>query len=261
MGKTAVLGIFVKAPVAGLVKTRLAAEIGPDRAVELYRRLGRRVVQAVARGEHEIVVWSAPPRDAALVRAWLDGLGVSRFLLQAGGDLGKRLRAAFAKHFHEGVRRVVIIGSDCPGIDVGLTKEAFAALRRHDVVLGPAWDGGYYLIGMKQLHESLFQSITWSSSAVAQETAARAEAAGLSCHLLPMLRDVDTVADARAVGLLPFARRPFSKTTSGVKSAHTRETPPHRRVVSRSAGGSSHPFRSLRCSWTACQQYQAATVR
>ena len=201
MRNARVLGVFVKAPVPGLVKTRLAAEIGPDRATALYRRLGRRIVQAVVGADHETVVWYAPPRDAPLVRAWLDGLGVSRLLPQSRRDLGNRLRAAFAKHFREGARRVVIIGSDCPGIDAGLVARAFAGLSGHDVVLGPAWDGGYYLIGMKQLHESLFQGIAWSSSAVTQETSARARAAGLSCHLLRTLRDVDTVADARALGL------------------------------------------------------------
>ncbi len=199
MAERDVLGVFVKAPVPGQVKTRLAAGVGPDRATALYRHLGRQIVHAVVSPDCETVVWYAPPGDAPLVRAWLDGLGVSRFLLQSGGDLGRRLCAAFARHFHEGARRVVIIGSDCPGIDSELTAQAFAALKRHEVVLGPAWDGGYYLIGMKALHASLFQGIAWSSAVVAQETVARARAAGLSCHFLQELRDVDTVADAQAV--------------------------------------------------------------
>ena len=203
MCKPPVLGVFVKAPVPGQVKTRLATELGAERATQLYRRLGRHVVQQVVSAEYETVVWYAAAGDGSLVRAWLDGLGVSRFVSQAGVGLGNRLPTALAKHFCEGAPRVVIIGSDCPGVDSRLMAQAFAALGRHDVVLGPAWDGGYYLIGMKELHASLFENIAWSSSTVARETQMRARAAGLSCHLLPTLRDVDTLADARAVRLVP----------------------------------------------------------
>lgn len=211
MHKAHVLCVFVKAPVPGQVKTRLAMELGANQATELYRRLGRQVVQGVVGEEYETVVWYAPPSDAPLVRAWLDGLGVTRFLLQSGADLGDRLCTAFAKHFREGARRVVIIGSDCPGIDAGLVAQALAALGRHDLVLGPAWDGGYYLIGMKRPHEFLFEGIAWSTSSVAEETATRARAAGLSCHLLLTLRDVDTGADARAAGLPASCWRPLGR--------------------------------------------------
>lgn len=142
------------------------------------------------------------PAWGRLVRTWLDGLGVSRFHAQPDGDLGSRLGAAFARHFSEAARRVVIIGSDCPGVDRRVIGEAFAALDDHDVVLGPARDGGYYLIAMKSLEESLFRGITWSSSAVLRETRAIACRLGLSCGLLRPLRDVDTISDARALGLI-----------------------------------------------------------
>jgi len=197
-----VLGVFVKAPVAGRVKTRLAAAVGPERAAELYRRLGRQVVSGAGSDAHQTAVWYAPRAGGRLVREWLDGLGVSRFHPQPGGDLGSRLRAAFARHFSEGARRVVIIGSDCPGLDRHVISEAFAALDHHDVVLGPARDGGYYLIGMQGLYEPLFQGMPWSSFAVLNETRAAARALGLTCHLLSPLRDVDTIADARALGLV-----------------------------------------------------------
>lgn len=199
--------MFVKAPLAGRVKTRLAAEVGPECATELYRRLGRHVVAATVSDRHRTVVWYAPRTCGRLVRDWLDGLCVSKFHPQPSGDLGCRLRSAFATHFREGARRVVIIGSDCPGIDRGLIRDAFAALDDHDVVLGPARDGGYYLIGMKALHEGLFQGISWSSPAVLRETTARADAEGLSYRSLRTLRDVDTVADAHAVGLMAPPRR------------------------------------------------------
>jgi rSAM/selenodomain-associated transferase 1 len=203
-----VVGIFVKAPVAGRVKTRLAAVVGPQRAAALYRRLGRQVVKATVSHEHRTVVWYAPRARGQLVRAWLGGLGVARFQAQPGGDLGWRLRAAFARHFREHVQRVVIIGSDCPGVDQRVIAAAFAALDDHDVVLGPAWDGGYYLIGMKALHEPLFRGIHWSSAAVLTETGAVAGRLGLSCHFLARRRDVDTASDAHALGLVALPRLP-----------------------------------------------------
>lgn len=197
------LGVFVKAPVAGRVKTRLAADIGPLRATALYRRLGRQVVGATAGGDYETAVWYAPRGREALIRSWLSGLGVPQFHAQPGGDLGSRLRAAFGRHLREGARRVVVIGSDCPGVNRQLIGEAFAALEAHDLVVGPAWDGGYYLIGMKTLHEPLFRGIRWSSPEVLSETASVARGLGLSCHSLLPLRDVDTMSDAQALGLVP----------------------------------------------------------
>ncbi len=201
MPEAHVLGVFVKAPVAGRVKTRLAADIGPVLAAELYRRLGRQVVAATIAATHRTVVWYAPRAGGRLVRAWLDGLDVSRFHRQSGRDLGRRLHAAFARHFSRGAGRVVIIGSDCPDVDRWLIGDAFTALDRHDMVLGPALDGGYYLIGMRAPHDALFQRIPWSTAAVLQLTLDRARQLGLNTALLPTLRDVDTAGDARAIGL------------------------------------------------------------
>lgn len=206
MAEPQVLGVFVKAPIPGRVKTRLAADIGPVAAAGLYRRLGRRVVRAAVSDEYQTAVSYAPRGDGRLVRAWLRGLGVHRFHPQAEGTLGARLLAALGRHLRAGARRVTIIGSDCPGVDRRVIREAFAALDDHDLVLGPARDGGYYLIGMKALHEPLFRGIHWSSEAVLSETRTAARDLGLSCHLLGPLRDVDTLADARAMGLMPVPR-------------------------------------------------------
>ncbi|MGH7548357.1 MAG: TIGR04282 family arsenosugar biosynthesis glycosyltransferase [Gemmatimonadales bacterium] len=197
------LGIFVKAPIPGRVKTRLAEEIGAVAAAELYRRLGRQVV-AAARGRgssHHTTVWFTPAAEEAVVREWLEGVARVELRAQTGESLGDRLSNAFAHEFAEGAGRAVIIGSDCPGVDRRLVAEAFGALNEDDVVLGPALDGGYYLIGLSRPEPALFRDISWSTARVADQTRARAHALGLSCHLLRPLRDVDTLEDARALGL------------------------------------------------------------
>jgi len=147
-------------------------------------------------------VWFTPSSARTAVRAWLDGLSVSDFRPQIGGGLGTRLVHAFGRLFGEGDGAVVIIGTDCPGVDRRLVGGAFAALRSHDVVLGPARDGGYYLVGLRAPQPALFRGIPWSTDGVTRATRARASALGLSCLLLAPLRDVDTARDARALGLL-----------------------------------------------------------
>lgn len=196
------LGVFAKAPVPGRVKTRLAADVGPSAAAELYWQMGRRVVAATVGSGHRTTVWFTPPTEEAFVRQWLDGVGRLDLRAQVGPSLGARLAHAFGCHFAEGARRVVIIGTDCPGVDRRVVNAGFTALATHDFVLGPALDGGYYLVGLRAPHPSLFQGIAWSSAAVAAQTRTRARALGLSCKLLRPLRDVDTARDARTLGLL-----------------------------------------------------------
>ncbi|HEX4575659.1 MAG TPA: TIGR04282 family arsenosugar biosynthesis glycosyltransferase [Gemmatimonadales bacterium] len=196
------LGIFVKAPVPGHVKTRLADDIGPSGAAQLYWRLGRQVVAVSVGSGYRTTVWFTPARRGSLVRHWLDAVGPVTFQPQRGRTLGSRLAHAFATEFAAGARRVVMIGSDCPGVDRRLVRLAFAALRDHDLVLGPARDGGYYLIGLAAPEPALFRAIAWSTAAVTSQTKARASALGLGFRLLKPLRDVDTAPDARALGLL-----------------------------------------------------------
>jgi uncharacterized protein len=196
------LGVFVKAPIPGRVKTRLAVAIGPSGAAELYWRLGRQVVGSAAGSGYRTTVWFTPAREGQFVREWLNGVARVAFRAQAGTTLGDRLANATASEFAEGARRVVIVGSDCPGVDRRLIQQAFTALGEHDVVLGPALDGGYYLIALAAPQPALFRGISWSTAAVAVQTRARARALGLSCHLLQPLRDVDTERDARGLGLL-----------------------------------------------------------
>jgi uncharacterized protein len=116
---------------------------------------------------------------------------------QGKGDLGQRLEAAFRDSFSEGAERVVIIGSDCPDILVTDVEEAWAELKTNDLVLGPARDGGYWLIGLRQAQPSLFQAIPWSTNTVFRETMQRAESLRLRTTILRQLADVDTEEDWR----------------------------------------------------------------
>jgi rSAM/selenodomain-associated transferase 1 len=196
------LGIFAKAPLPGRVKTRLAQEIGPAAAADLYRRLGRGIVAAAAGPGYRTIVWFTPSGDRDAVRAWLDGLGVAAFCPQGPGSLGTRLVHAFGRSFAAGDRAVVIIGTDAPGVNRHIVAAAFRALRAHDLVLGPSLDGGYYLIGLSSPQPGLFRAIPWSTPDVLRVTEARAWELGLNVRLLTRLRDVDTARDARALGLL-----------------------------------------------------------
>jgi hypothetical protein len=196
------LGIFAQAPIPGRVKTRLTEDVGPSTATELYWQVGRRVVTSVAGSGYRTIIWFTPSTEGAFVREWLDGLGRVELRPQGGGALGERLVQAFARHFADGARRAIIVGTDCPGIERRHVAEAFAALDAHDVVLGPTQAGGVYLIGLREPQPALFRGVHWSSAAVQAQLKARAADARLVPHLLRPLREVETLQDARVLGLL-----------------------------------------------------------
>jgi rSAM/selenodomain-associated transferase 1 len=133
--------------------------------------------------------------------AWL---GDDRdYVAQSDGDLGERMSAAFADAFREGAGRVVVIGTDCPALSPDHLAEAFEALGNHEVVLGPARDGGYYLVGLSRPADALFTDIPWGTESVLQATMERAEAVGLTQCCLQTLGDVDRPED------LPLCREAF----------------------------------------------------
>jgi rSAM/selenodomain-associated transferase 1 len=193
---TDALVIFARAPQLGRVKTRLAAELGDQRALAVYRELAERAVGAVRGAAPVIVVSYAPPDAADEMTCWLGGDLL--YDPQAAGDLGARMHAAIAARRAAGARRVVVIGTDCPGVTAPVVRSAFAALDDADLVLGPAADGGYYLIGMREPHAVLFHDVPWSTDRTLAVTLERARAARLRVALLHTLRDVDTADDWRA---------------------------------------------------------------
>lgn len=186
--------IFAKAPVPGRVKTRLAADLGTERATDIYRELGYRTVEALAPGPWVTTVYVDPPDAHSIdaVTAWL-GADV-RYRGQTSGDLGERMRSAIDDELRC-ADAVCVVGTDIPGLDEATLRRAFGALDTHDVVIGPATDGGYYLIGMSRTRPELFEAIPWSTARVLERTLRRANAMGLSVAILDPRTDVDTVDD------------------------------------------------------------------
>jgi rSAM/selenodomain-associated transferase 1 len=188
--------IFARYPTPGQVKTRLIPRLGAVGAAHLYRQMAEQTLHhalsLAAQRPLGIGVWYTGGEAAALA-AWL-GPQVA-YHRQHGGDLGQRLQAAFAGAFAQGHRAVVAIGTDCPDLNTALLAEAFDQLQHHSLVLGPARDGGYYLIGLREPQPRLFEGIPWSSATVLATTVERADQLGLMPAYLATLSDVDRPED------------------------------------------------------------------
>jgi uncharacterized protein len=204
---SASLIVFVKQPRPGTVKTRLAREVGDERAAAIYRALAEAEIRATAPERraagvgYERVFYFAPAEARASIETWLSGLVGDEPLVcfpQSGADLGERMAQAFAACFARGASRVAIIGSDVPSCTRAHVAAALAALDDHDVAVGPTHDGGYYLLALSQPRPPLFRDVAWSTPLVLQTTRARAAALGLRVATLQTLRDVDTLDDWRA---------------------------------------------------------------
>lgn len=193
------LGIFAKAPVPGRVKTRLAAVIGPEAAARWYTQSLRVVFRRTAHAwpEVERILFYDPPTAAAAFDAIAHT--PEHRTPQRGTDLGARMAAALHYCFDCGKERPVLIGTDAPSMPVEYVEQAWTALATCDVAIGPATDGGYYLIGTRDPQPRLFEDIPWSTSAVFSATLERAAALGLHVHRLPEWFDVDTAEDLAAL--------------------------------------------------------------
>lgn len=189
-----ILVIFTRYPEPGRTKTRLIPALGADGAARLQEAMtGHTVLRArtwAAKRGAEIEVRHTGA-SAAAFRRWLGP--DMRYVAQGDGDLGARMNRAIRDGLRDGASRVVLIGCDCPDIESRHLDESFAALAEHDVVVGPATDGGYYLIGMTQDHSALFGDLNWGSDSVLAETRRRAR--GLRLAELEPLHDIDEPAD------------------------------------------------------------------
>lgn len=181
--------IFVKNPVLGTVKTRIAQTVGDERATEVYRHLLRYTQQITKELPNHCVVYYGDFINPD------DGWNGYEKRLQTGDDLGQRMLRAFQEQFETGAQRVVIIGSDCLAITTDHIRRAFDALTNANVVIGPATDGGYYLLGMKQLYPFLFENMPWSQPELRQLTELALLQNGLTFERLAELSDIDTWDD------------------------------------------------------------------
>lgn len=183
--------LFIRNPQIGKVKTRLAATVGEEEALNIYQFLldhTRRIALEV-----EALRMLFYSENIATNDGW-DEAFFEKYL-QHHGDLGERMYHAFQKAFDTGAQKVVIAGSDCPELEASILNEAYTLLDSHDVVLGPSYDGGYYLLGLKTPAPELFENMVWSTETVLSETLTRLKNTGKSCALLPVLNDIDTEED------------------------------------------------------------------
>tara|TARA_B110000046_G_scaffold25332_3_gene24850 strand:- start:43709 stop:44314 length:606 start_codon:yes stop_codon:yes gene_type:complete len=191
--------IFIKNPVLGTVKTRLAMSIGDEKALEVYNDLIQKCQEETLKVEctrHLFYSKNISENDSWLIADFEKEI-------QADGDLGDKITSAFYNVFKEKEKekeKVIIIGSDCYDLDAATINEAFEKLDHSDVVIGPANDGGYYLLGINDFHPELLQNITWSTEDVLAETIERANSKKLSMSLLKELIDLDTLEDLEKSG-------------------------------------------------------------
>ncbi|MEB3159928.1 MAG: TIGR04282 family arsenosugar biosynthesis glycosyltransferase [Synechocystis sp.] len=195
MGQQRLL-IFTRLPIPGQTKTRLIPALGQGGAALLQRRLTEHIVEL----SHQVslvypiavtVVYTGGS-ESQMVQ-WL-GQGLD-YWQQHSGNLGDRLQAAFQAAFDQGSQTVIVVGIDCPFITGELLQTAFNALQEYDVVIGPALDGGYYLLGLNTPRPDYFQHIDWSTPQVYDQTLAKIQQNGDRLHVLPPLPDIDHPTD------------------------------------------------------------------
>ena len=189
--------IFTRYPEVGKTKTRLIPLLGAEGAAHLQQKLTEQTLilgrSLVDKGISLRVYFTGG--NSFLMQQWL-GEDLD-YLPQSGDDLGQRMGQAFIESFTQGAKQVVLIGTDCPGLTPSLMNQAFKQLTPREIVLGPAEDGGYYLIGLSRFLPALFQGIDWGSDRVLRQTQAIIQHQHYTVDYLPQLFDLDRPADWR----------------------------------------------------------------
>lgn len=183
--------VFVKNMKLGQVKTRLAKSIGNQSAFEIYKILVEKTELAIRDLEIDKHIYFS---DTAIETEWKKNFKT----VQDGHNLGERMKNAFKDGFNKGYENIILIGSDLPDITAEIINNAFESLNKKEVVFGPAEDGGYYLIGMKQLHEFIFDNKPWSTSALLDDTLKELKANNITVDLMETLNDIDTFEDLKS---------------------------------------------------------------
>lgn len=211
---TALLIIFAKEPRPGQVKTRLSPPLSPEAAAQLYHCFIQDILDEMARvPQVRLAVAFSPPTARGFFRR-LAPPGTNLFP-QEGADLGERMARAFARNFAAGFGPILLRGSDVPDLPAAVVSEAKAVLAagQAQVVLGPATDGGYHLVGLTEPQPALFRGPAWSSRSVLRDTLRLARQLGLRVHLQPPWPDIDTYDDLRT-----FLNRPRTAPQPGWRS-------------------------------------------
>ncbi len=196
-----ILGLTLKYPEPGLVKTRLARDIGDHAACDVYRTMAEKIFANTSpdAGSYERMIFYSPASSAQKVTSWLPGV---RVVPQRGSDIGEIMDNAFCDMFEAGAGKAVVTGVDIPGLNSHIISLAFQELGYADVVVGPATDGGYYLIGMRSRLPDIFRGISWSSSKVFRETMLVIRSRKLTVRTVAAMSDVDTLEDLRRLSAL-----------------------------------------------------------
>jgi uncharacterized protein len=217
------LWVIARAPRIGFAKTRLGRTIGHERAIVLYQAFLRDLAGRFARSPFA-PGWYVTPSDAWPEISSLTG-ETGRVLFQGGGDLAERQRELFLGATSRGERRTVLIASDSPHLTVEVVEEAFRRLDRQDLVFGPTYDGGYYLIGMRGYHDVL-QETPMSVGTELDGLLARSQLFGLSVGMLEPTFDVDVVEDLQHLRPLVLERPDLAATRDALESVGLLEQDP-----------------------------------
>ena len=194
--------LFARVPELGRVKTRLAAAIGDERALTVYEAMLHDILERIGESTQSTeleVLWA--PTEIANGRTLARAFGDRAIAMQTGASLGDRLSMAFSERFYfHRTQKIVTIGVDDPAVDRALIDDVFHILDGCEWAVGPATDGGYYLIGCRAASfiPEVFQDIAWGTSSVFAETVQKIRASGASVAILPEHRDIDTIDDLRA---------------------------------------------------------------
>ncbi len=183
--------IFVRKPELGKVKTRLAASAGDEKALEVYKALLQHtydITMPVGADKYVFYAGEIEKNDLWNAQGYIKRL-------QSNDDLGRKMKDAFIHLFDDGYDQVVITGSDCFELTTAIINQAFDKLEDNELVIGPANDGGYYLLGLKRMITSLFENKQWSTDTVLADTIKDVKALDISYALLPELSDIDTIED------------------------------------------------------------------
>jgi rSAM/selenodomain-associated transferase 1 len=193
-----ILIVFLKNSIPGQVKTRLSATLGNEKTIQVYNALVSHTLSTIEDLPQDKIIFFSDYNDHEL------RMKDPRIMrnVQEGDNLGTRLLNAISSSFARHYQKVVVIGSDCPGLTKEILHDAFLRLSNCDVVFGPAYDGGYYLIGMNNPYACLFEDIPWSTSSVLETTLNRCVMNNISYYLLEPLHDIDEEKDLYAAGFL-----------------------------------------------------------